>query len=205
MQKYSFNAFHSRNINSGISYLLAYHQEFTLDKSRQKNFFSIGIEYLYHSFSFDSYYFKNDSVQLYNGKMDYNYLVRMNETGFPLLYKHNFSRENNDMSGIILSVGYVYRVMLPASVFVRYKGIKQENITIRPTFKVPVLSKYANSYAHWSIGYQKNNPAGKMKMYFEIYIRYGFSPFLIQTNYSANSLYFGNYFIGANIGIKWKN
>lgn len=204
LQRYSYNKFHSANISSGISYLMALHQEFTLDGMKQKKFLSIGVEYLYHSFSFNSYYFYADSTKLYTGYMNYNYSVKVNEINIPLLYKHNFSRENNDVHGIFFSVGYVYRIILPGHTSVSYNGREQNSQHIRPEFKIPVLNKYANSYAHLSIGYQKNNPMGKMKMYIELFGRYGFSPFLIQTDYTANNLYFGNYFIGVSIGIKWR-
>lgn len=204
LQRYTYNSFHCRNTTAGISFMLGLHQELALNRMKQKNFLSIGIEYLHHSLSFQSYYFYEDSVRLYNGKMEYDYRVSINELGIPILYKHNFSKENNDISGIIFSIGYVYRIMLPGFLSVSYNGIGQNDDRIRPPFKIGVLNQYANSYVHLSIGYQKNNPAGKMKMYIEVFGRYGFSPFLVYTNYTATNLYFGNYFLGVSVGFKWR-
>ncbi len=204
LQRYSFNRFHSQNVSAGISYLIGLLQEFTLDGMRQKNFLSIGTEYLHHSFSFNSYYFYLDSVKLYDGKMDYTYHVKVNEITIPLLFKHNFSRENNDVHGIFYSIGYVYRIIIPGSITVSYNGLEQNYEKYRPHFKIGVMNKYSNSYVHMGIGYQKNNPMGKIKMYIECFGRYGFSPFLIKTDYTANSLFFGNYFVGISIGFKWR-
>lgn len=204
LQRYVYNKFHSANVKPGISYLIAFHQEVTTDRVRQKNFLSAGIEYLYHSFSFSSYYFLLDSVKFYSGNMNYDYYMQAHECNIPLLFKHNFSRENNDVQGIFFSLGYVYRILLPGRLSVSYQSREQHSEDIRPTFKIPVFNKYSNSYAHVSIGYQKNNPMGKMKMYIELFGRYGFSPFLIHTPYTANNLYFGNYYLGISIGIKWR-
>ena len=204
LQRYYYNTFHSKNLNAGVSFLIGYHQELTLDRIKNKNFFSVGIEYLRQSFSFNSYYFTQDTFRLYNGQMDYLYNVRVNECNIPILYKHNFSRENNDVQGIYFSVGYVYRILLESSMTVKYQGLEQDRKSIRPSFKIGVLNKYANSYVHFNIGFQKNNPQGKMKMYIELFGRYGFSPFLVKTSFTANNLYFGNYFVGVSVGIKWR-
>ncbi len=204
LQQYYYNTFHSQNLKSGISFLVAYHQEFALHKMKQKNFVSIGIEYSYRSFSFQSYYFTQDTFRVYDGKMNYTYQVKAQECNIPVLYKHNFSNEANDVHGVFVALGYVYRINLPANILVNQDGRSIEETTLRPAFKIPVLSAYANSYAQFSIGYQNNNPNGKMKIYIEGIVRYGFSPIMIKTNFSASNLFFGNYFIGINVGFKWR-
>lgn len=204
LQRYYFNSFHSKDVTSGSSFLLGYHQELTLDGIKNKNFFSIGLEYLYQSFSFDSYYFTQDTFRLYNGKMNFSYQVKLNELNIPLIYKHNFSRENNDVHGIYFSIGLVYRIILPSYMSVSSEGRAVNSYDIRPVFKIPVLNPYTNSYFHGSVGFQKNHPQGNMKMFFEIFCRYGFSPVLINTAQSASNLYFGNYFIGVSFGFKWR-
>ncbi|MCX7727913.1 MAG: hypothetical protein N2203_00420 [Bacteroidia bacterium] len=204
LQRYYYNTFHSRNLHTGMSFMLGLCQEFALDGMKNKNFFSIGVEYLYQSFSFQSYYFTQDTMRLYNGKMDYVYDVKLSEVNVPFLYKYNFSRENNDVQGIFFSIGYVYRILLPSIVSISHSGIHTSSETLRPTFKIPVLNDYCNSYAHVSIGFQKNNPQGKTKMFVEIFGRYGFSPFYIKTQNTASNLFFGNYFIGMSVGMKWR-
>lgn len=204
MQRYYYNTYHARNAISGISFLSGFHQEFSLDGIKNKNFMSIGAEYLYQSFSFQSYYFTQDTLRIYDNKMEYTYRVQLNELCVPLLYKHNFSRENNDMQGIYFSAGYVYRILLPSVLVVSKDGQSIDNANFRPEFKIPVLSNYGNSYVHFSVGFQKNNPQGKSRMYVEIFGRYGFSPFYVKTSFSANNLYFGNYFIGFGVGMKWR-
>lgn len=204
MQKYNYNTYHSTNLSSGLSFLAAYHQEFALNKMKQKNFISIGVEFLYRSFSFNSYYFKDDSIRLYNGNMNYTYYAKINELNFPLLYKHNFSRENNDVHGVYFSVGYVYRVCLPSYIYVNFNGENQDIVKFRPQFKIGVISPNANSYVHVSLGYQKNHPSGKTKLFAEIVARYGFSPIIIKDDYTPNNLYFGNYFLGFSVGLKWR-
>lgn len=204
LQRYYYNRFHSGGLSAGVSYMVGLHQEFAVDGMKQKNFLSIGVEYLQQSFSFQSYYFTQDSMRVYNGIMDYRYYVRINEFCVPFLYKHNFSRENNDVQGVFYSVGYVYRLLVPGNLSVYKEGMLQDAEDIRPRFKIPVWSIYGNSYLHASVGFQKNNPMGKMKMYAEIFGRYGFSPILIGTSFTASNLYFGNYFVGVSVGIKWR-
>lgn len=204
LQRYYYNTYHSRNTNGKISFLIGLHQEFTIDGNKSKNFISIGTEFVYQSFAFQSYYFTQDTLRLYDNRMDYTYRIKINELCVPLLYKHNFSRENNDMQGIYFSAGYVYRILLPSMLFVSKDGQNVDNANFRPEFKIPVLSSYGNSYVHFSVGFQKNNPQGKSRMYAEIFGRYGFSPFYVKTTFSANNLYFGNYFVGCSVGMKWR-
>lgn len=204
LQRYYYNTYHSRNTNGKISFLIGLHQEFTIDGNKSKNFISIGTEFIYQSFAFQSYYFTQDTLRLYDNRMDYSYRAKIHELCIPLLYKHNFSRENNDMQGIYFSAGYVYRILLPSTLFVSKDGQSIDNANFHPEFKIPVLSNYGNSYAHFSIGFQNNNPQGKSRMYAEIFGRYGFSPFYVKTSFSANNLYFGNYFIGFSVGMKWR-
>ncbi|GIV26341.1 MAG: hypothetical protein KatS3mg027_0155 [Bacteroidia bacterium] len=204
LQRYYYNQFHSQNLKSGISFLVAYHQEFALHRMKQKNFISIGTEYSYRSFSFQSYYFTQDTFRVYDGKMNYTYQVKAQELNIPILYKHNFSNEVNDVHGLFISLGYIYRISLPTKILVNQDGRFIDEQTLRPKFKIPVLSPFANSYAQLSLGYQNNNPNGKMKMFIECVVRYGFSPILLKTNFSANNLFFGNYFLGINMGFKWR-
>lgn len=204
LQRYYYNIYHAKNVNSGISAILGFHQEFAIDGTKNKNFISFGLEYLHQSFSFNSYYFTQDTLRLYNGRMDFTYNVKLNELDIPVLYKYNFSRENNEVQGVYFSVGYVYRLLLPSLLLVSRDFMEITNTSFYPEFKIPVFNKHGNSYVHSGIGFQKNNPQGKLKMYAEIFGRYGFSPVLIKTDYSANNLYFGNYFIGLNVGIKWR-
>lgn len=204
LQQYYYNHFHSGNLSAGVSYMIGFHQEFAVDGIKQKNFLSFGAEYLHQSFSFQSYYFRQDSMRVYNGIMNYRYYVSINEFCVPFLYKHNFSRENNDVQGVFYSVGYVYRILMPGKLSVHKEGMQQDAEDIRPRFKIPVWSIYGNSYVQASVGFQKNNPMGKMKMYAEVFGRYGFSPILIYTSFTASNLYFGNYFVGLSVGIKWR-
>ncbi|HPQ08973.1 MAG TPA: hypothetical protein PK995_07070 [Bacteroidia bacterium] len=204
LQRYNYNTFHSSSLSTGISYMIGFHQEFALNKLKQKDFLSFGVEYLYHSYSFRSYYFTQDTFRYYNGQMNYSYSIKQNELCIPLLYKHNFSNENNDLQGIYFQVGYVYRLLLPSTMYVSYDGQNIDVEKFHPTFKNPVVYQNGNSYAHLSIGFQKNNPQGKMKFYFEIFGRYGFSPYFIKTYNTPNNLYFQNYFLGVCFGIKWR-
>lgn len=204
LQRYYYNTFHSRDVNAGISFMTGFYQEFAVDGMKNKNFVSVGAEYLYQSFSFSSYYFTQDTMMLYNGKMDYRYHLKINELNIPLLYKHSFGRENNDVSSVYFAVGYIYRILLPSSFAVNKDGMNIKLDKFRPEFKIPVLNRYGNSYAHLSIGFQKNNPQGKMRFFVELFARYGFSPIMFKKNYSANNLYFGNYFLGFSVGMKWR-
>ncbi len=202
-QIYTRNTYHSAEAQYGMSYLFGYHNEFALNKQKQNKFISIGIEWMHHSFSYSSYYFYPDSIKLYTGNMNYRYYASMNELNFPIQYKYCFSRENNDIHGMYFCLGYIYRVTLLSHLSASFKGSEVNSSSLRPPFKIGVLSPYANSYAGISVGYQKNNPLGRMRMFMELYARYSFSPFLINTDYTANSLYFNNYTIGIALGVKW--
>ena len=90
---YSVNTHHAKSPTPKISALFSFKKEVLCDRD-YKFFFLFGVEYFVHGLNFKSYYFKPDSLQLYDKTFPYNYSLVIHELDLPLQVKYSFKREN---------------------------------------------------------------------------------------------------------------
>lgn len=211
VQRFAFGAFygfykvnknHSVNATPRAAALISYKAEIYLDQ-RKQNSILFGLDYFYHGINFNSYYFKPDSLKLYDKSFSYQYSLGINELALPLLYKYSFVSDKEALFSPYLFLGYNFRFMLPTRSLVRLNGneIKRENVQMN--FKNPLFFNPLNSGFQIAIGFQKNNYESSNSGFFvELMCRANFSPYLYQTNYSANSLFINNTHLGLNLGFK---
>ena len=80
---YKINKNHASGVAQRMSGIISMKEEFRLNSSHTM-FLSIGAEYFIHGLKFSSYYFKPDSLQLYDGEMKYAYNLYMHELDIPI-------------------------------------------------------------------------------------------------------------------------
>ncbi len=200
---YSINTNHAKNPTQKMSALFCFKKEVLCDREH-KFFLLFGVEYFIHGLNFKSYYFKPDSLQLYDKTFAYNYGLVIQEINLPLQVKHSFKRENNSLFSPYLMVGYHLRFLLPARVNISQNGNSVINQNVDLQFKNPLFYNKLNSFLSASFGFQKNNSAkGNGGFFVELQYRYGFSPYYFKTDYSASSLFMNSMHLSLQLGLKF--
>ena len=200
---YSVNTHHAKSPAQKMSALFSLKKEVLCDRN-YKFFFLFGVEYFVHGLNFKSYYFKPDSLQLYDKTFPFNYSLVIQELGLPLQVKYSFKRENNTLFSPYLMIGYHLRYLLLANVNVSQNGtsVKKESVDLQ--FKNPLFYNKLNSFVSLSLGFQKNNiNRGVGNFFAEVQYRYGFSPYLFNTNYNASALNINGMHISLQLGLRF--
>ena len=125
---YSINTNHAKSPSLRASALFSFRKEIRFGRD-YKTFFLYGVDYFFHGLTFQSYYFKPDSLKLYDKKFDYKYSLFIHEINLPLQVKYSFNRENNNLYSAYLMFGYHLRYLLPGNLNVTQNGneIKTDN------------------------------------------------------------------------------
>lgn len=200
---YSINRNHAQNPTSRVSLMAGFRKEFRLDREF-KTFFLIGADYFFYGLNFRSYYFKPDTLQLYDKSFAYNYALNMQEINLPLQMKFSFTKENNSVFSPYLIIGYHLRYLLPASLNVTNDGAKIRSDSPIMKFKNPLIADRLNSALSLSAGWQKNSVNKSTASFFmELNFRYGFSPYFFKADYSASSLYMNSSHLSLLLGLKF--
>ncbi len=200
---YNVNPNHSKNASQKMSALISFRKEIRCDKV-YKTYFLFGLDYFFHGVNFRSYYFKPDSLQLYDKTFPYNYALIINEIGLPLQFKYSFKRENNSVFSPYIAIGYHFRYLLPANLTVSQNGnsVKEDVVDMR--FRNSFIDKHLSSFVSASFGLQKNSVGGSRSNFFaEFNFRYGFSQYYFEEKYAASSLYINSYHLVLQLGVKF--
>lgn len=169
-----------------------------------KTFFLFGVDYTFNGLTFRSYYFKPDTLQLYDKKFNYKYSLFFHEINVPLQFKYSFNNENNSLFSGYLMLGYHFRYFLPGSLKVTEGStqIKSDDLDLK--FRTPFIFDRMNSLLSVSIGTQRNNPsASRSNFFMELSYRYGFSSYYFEKNYSASSLFISSAHVVVLFGLKF--
>jgi hypothetical protein len=200
---YNINTNHARLSTPKMSAIIGFRRDIRTDKSYQ-NFFSFGVDYFFHGLNFKSYYFKPDSLKLYDKSFSYNYSLFIQEINIPFQVKHSFTRENNSLFSPYVMIGYHLRFLLPANINVTQNGNTQSRKWEEMNFKHPLISSKINCFVSASVGWQKNTINHTRAGFFiEANYRYGFSQYFFQTDYSASSLYINGMHLSLLLGVNF--
>lgn len=200
---YKINRNHASAPQQKMSGLISLREEVRLNH-KHNMFFLFGIEYMVHGVNFNSYYFKQDSIQLYTGDMNYKYSLYMHEIDVPLQLKLCFNHENNARFTPYVILGYHLRTLLDANL-----KVKQDGETVHKTFEViefknKLFTKRNNPFVSLTLGIQKNNlKTFKNCIFAEITYRYGFSPYLLKDSFTPSSLYISGNHLNVGLGFKF--
>ncbi len=186
---YTLNTKHAINPTQRISLLVGLKHEWRADRSF-RTFFSAGLDYFLHGVNFKSYYFTNDSLQLYDRSFAYHYALFIHEAQVPLQLKFLFKRADNSEYSPYAIVGFHLRYLMGSSLQVSDNGNTVKKDSPELDFKTPLFTSHMNSFLSLGLGWQKNSrSASKNNFFMEASFRTGISPYGFQTAYSASSLY----------------
>lgn len=200
---YGINKNHATNTQPKMSAQFNFKHEFGGDR-QYKAFFSYGIDYFLHGLNYNSYYFKPDSLQLYNKNFAYQHSLIMQEIALPIQFRYSFLNENNALFSPYVALGYQLRYMLPANLKIAQNGNQIINSAVDVAFKNPLIYKNINSSIFASVGFQKNGINGsKTGFFIELQTKYGFSPYSFYEKYVASSLYINSVHLALNVGVRF--
>ncbi len=200
---YTINKNHAKSPQQRLSAIIGFRKEFKVGRD-YRTFFLVGVDYFFHGLNFKSYYFKPDSLKLYDKSFKYDYTLLINELNLPVQFKYLLKRGDNSLFSPYVSIGYHLRFLLPSSLKVKQDGqlIKSDNPDLK--FKTPFLYNKINSFVSASVGFQKNSLSNSKGSFFaELNFRYGFSPYYFQTDYSPTSLYINSTHLSLQLGLKF--
>lgn len=200
---YTVNNNHAKNPTQKMSAMVSFKKEIRVDRSN-KNFFLVGLEYFFHGVNFKSYYFKPDSLKLYDKTFPYNYSLIINELGLPLQFKHSFTRETNSVFSPYIMLGYHLRYLLPGNVLITQNGnrVKEDVVDLR--FRNGFITNKMNSFLSATIGWQKNSISKSKGSFFaELNFRYSLSQYYFEESYAASSLYISSMHLALQLGVKF--
>ena len=83
---YKINRNHADSPHQKMSGLFSLKEEVRLNY-KHNMYFLFGVEYMVHGLNFNTYYFKQDSIQLYTGNFNYSYSLYMHEIDIPLQFE----------------------------------------------------------------------------------------------------------------------
>lgn len=200
---YKINTNHAQSPSARMSALIGLKKEIRCDRSHKLHFL-FGAEYLFHGINFKSYYFDQDTLQLYDKTFSYDYSLFMQEIDVPLQLKFSFNRENNTLFSPYIMLGYHIRCLLPATVSVAADGNEVHKGNEDLFFRHKMFNSRINSFVSLTAGWQKNTiNNSKAGFYVELNYRYGFSQYYFKTDYAASSLYMNGSHLSLQIGIKF--
>lgn len=200
---YKINTNHAQSPSSRMSACVNFKKEIRCDK-QHKVFFLFGAEYFFHGINFKSYYFDQDTLQLYDKSFAYDYSLFMQEIQVPLQMKFSFNRENNTLFSPYVALGYHLRILLPASVTVKQDGNQVLKTNEDVLFKNKVMSDRLNSFVSVTAGWQKNTiNNSRSGIFVELSYRQGFSSYYFHSVYAANSLWINSSHLSLQVGLKF--
>ncbi len=198
---YKLTSHHAVNAKARMSFSAFIKREKSVDRSNRA-FLSAGFEYLLHGVSYRSYYFDQDTLQIYDGKMGYIYRLNIGELNVPLQAKLTFKSTTNSLVTPYISVGYHLRYIMNTNLKVDQDGVQIKDEFVHLKFKNPLVQERFNSFVGFNFGVQNHRTrSNSVTIFLELSYRYGFSPYYFQTKYSASSVYLNSQHIALNLGI----
>lgn len=201
---YSINTNHSRNPFPHLALDFGFKKEFRVG-NEYKTSVLVGVDYFFQGLSFQSYYFKPDSIKIYDKSFGYTYSLFIHEIDLPVQFKYLFKREDNSLFSPYIALAYHLRYLLPGTLTVSENGQVVKRDALNLSFKNPLISHKLNAFVSLSAGWQMSNlhNSSKGSFFVEVNLKYGFSQYSFQTDYSASSLYINAVHLGLVLGVKF--
>jgi len=196
------NQHHASNAHQKMAFSVSIKEEIRLSK-HYRDYLWIGAEYLYHGVGFKSYYFYEDSLQLYTPDRErFDYNLTIHEVDIPIQFKHSFNKETDALVSAYVFGGYSYRMLIASHVTVSENGNDIINKPEQLTFKTPTFMTTGSSFLNMGFGVQKNNIAKHRAVFAELQFKYATSPFQFNERFTPSSMFINGHFILITVGFK---
>ncbi len=199
---YNNNNFHTANTRPGVAIGAGIFEEVHLYKTV---FFVGGIDYMYNSMAFNSYYFEPGYQYLYNNKFDYNYTLKMQEARLNLMLRFVGGDEIKNEFSTYLEAGYVLRCLFNTQMQVtsNLSGDKLFSGTTHADFMGRTLNKKFSSGFRINAGVQHNYLRSHKAWFIQLSYVQGLARFLIHEDFTPASIAIRSSFIQLCLGYKF--
>lgn len=199
---YGNNKFHAANTRAGLAIGAQVCEEIKLP---QNIFFVGGLEYMYNSLMFNSYYFPPNSQPLYNEKFTYNYSLKMNELRLNLLLRYPFGDETRNALTGYIEGGYILRALVNTHLNVTSNANSNVvfNGTTQADYNGVAFRNHFSSGLKVNIGLQHNFLKTHMAWFVQMTYMQGLAKFLVHENFTPSSLYISSAFLQISLGYKF--
>jgi len=198
---YKTNKNHTTKSKPKMAFCFSLKEEIRLN-NKNTSFLMVGVEYMMHGLNFQSYYFPQDSIKLYNGKMTAKYDLRIHELDFPIQLKYSFQKETNAIISSYIFGGYCYRWLVATNMKVSNNSEQIIDKTEPLKFKFPAFNPVNSSFLNAGFGVQRNTTLRHNAVFAEIQFRYALSPFYFNESYAPTSMYINGHFVYLTVGFK---
>lgn len=152
---YGHNNKHTSGMKAGMAFTASVKGNFRINQTAT---FNTGITYLTHSNTFNSYYFPDSTLRLYNEEFNYTYESRFHDIIIPLSLKIKLGVNKQKASCFYSEVGWGYRKRVSSFLnvnsqlygFSAYEGSAGNEFTAR------YVSKKSSGTLLLSLGFDKN-------------------------------------------------
>jgi hypothetical protein len=163
-----------------------------------------GLEYLYHSLAFNSYYFAPGETTIYDKSFAYSHTARLHELHVPILLKYNFTKENDKPVNAYVLAGWSYRFIFASYGYIdnTSSGIHAWEGKLHVTEEYHLLDKRGGSMMVAGFGFERNIQNKHRSIYGELQYKYGLSRFRYTGSGTAAPFFIKDSFVCVNLGYK---
>jgi hypothetical protein len=199
---YKLHSKHAVEPTSRMSFAAGVRREFRADRE-YRSFVQVGAEYFIHGLSYYSYYFSQDTLQLYDNSFGYRYSLYVHEVNVPIQLKVLFNRGDNKLHSPYACVAYQVRYLVQGNLEVDEFGNKVKRDYPVMKFRNFLFHERVNAYVSAGIGFQRNKISDRGAFFFaELTLRYGFSDYYFEAPYAANSVFISATHLSLMLGLK---
>jgi hypothetical protein len=199
---YSNNNFHTTNTRPGMAIGAGAFEEIHLYKTV---FFVGGLEYMFNSLAFNSYYFEPGYQSLYNNKFDYNYNLKMQEARLNLMLRFVGGSEIKNEFSSYLEAGYVLRCLFNTQMQVT-SDLNGETLfkgTTQADYIGKTLNDNFSSGFKINAGVQHNYLRSHRAWFVQLTYMQGLARVLIHEDFMPSSVAIKSSFIQIGLGYKF--
>ena len=200
---YRLDSKHAVSPERRLSFTAGFRREIRVDRE-YRTFIQFGAEYFVHGLGYDSYYFDQDTLQLYDKSFGYQYHLVNQEINVPVQLKILFNRGDNKLYSPYACVAYHLRYMLPATLEVSQFGNKVKKDYPEMKFRNFLFYDKINAFVSAGVGWQRNKISARGSSFFaELNFRYGFSDYYFEKSYAASSVFINATHLTLFLGLKF--
>jgi hypothetical protein len=165
----------------------------------------IGAEYVSHGLAFDSYYFAPGQQTFYDKTFPFVHKARLHEAHAPILFKYNFTKENDTPMNGYLMVGWGYRYIFASNTTITSKATGDFAYVgnIQASMEYKLFTRNGGSMLLGGIGFERNFQVKHTSIYMELLYKYGLSRFRYNGSGTADPFYIKDAFLSVNMGYKF--
>lgn len=199
---YKLHTRHAVSPSAKTSFAAGIRREWRADR-QFRTFVQLGAEYFVHGVNYGSYYFDQDTLQLYDKTFAYRYALYVHEINVPVQLKVLFNRGDNKIFSPYACVAYHLRYLVQGNLEIDEFGNRIKKDFPEMRFRNHLFSDRVNAFVSAGLGWQRNKISDKGAAFFaELTFRYGFSDYYFSKPYAASAVFVNSTHLVLALGLK---